>query len=68
MKNKSFIKIILVLFVLFIIPIFFQLAWNNILIDLCSFKAITYWQSFWVCFIGRMSFSGRRGLLKDEKL
>lgn len=65
MKNKSFIKITLALFLLFVIPIFFQLVWNNILVDICSFKVITYWQSFWVCFIGRMSFAGRHASLEE---
>lgn len=59
MENKLF-KIILVLFILFVIPIFFQLVWNNILVSICSFKAITYWQSFWVCFIGRTSFARKK--------
>ena len=61
-------KITLFLLILFVIPIFFQLAWNNILVDICSFKAITYWQSFWVCFVGRMSFAGRSKSIKDETL
>lgn len=67
MENKVLTNIIVVLLVLFVVPIFFQLAWNNILVDLCSFKVITYWQSFWVCFIGRMSFAGHRSI-KDEKI
>lgn len=64
MKNKLFKIIILVLLILFVIPIFFQLVWNNILVEICSFKVITYWQSFWVCYIGRMSFAGRHVSLK----
>lgn len=65
MKNKLFKIIILVLLILFVIPIFFQLVWNNILVEICSFKVITYWQSFWVCYIGRMSFAGRHVSLKE---
>lgn len=48
------------LIVLFVIPVIFRAVWNNILVDLCSFNMMSYWQSFWVCWIGRMAFSSKR--------
>ena len=52
------VKVFVLLLTLFLYPWLAQLVWNNYLVVLCHFGAISYWQSFWSCLVLRLVAKG----------
>ena len=52
------------LILLFLAPYFVQLVWNNILVEACTFKALNYWQCFWMYLVAKLALSS--GSSKDD--
>ena len=45
---KQIVKAVFLIIMLFVAPLIAMLVWNNILVKLCHFEVISYWQMFFI--------------------
>lgn len=45
---KQIVKAVFLIIMLFVAPLIAMLVWNNILVQVCHFEVISYWQMFFV--------------------